>query len=111
MPDLLSSLHDIAVSSSGSVSILADIDEQANCAGVDGLAITATIAEGARIISTQETAFADATITFESISPGDYTCSVTVEDGTGPIETMQIPCVSSARELGCCHYSYIYDNT
>ena len=69
-----------------------DVNEQANCEGVEGLSITATIAEGARTISTQEANFADGTITFESISAGDYTCSVTVEDGTGPLESVQIPC-------------------
>ena len=91
VPNLLSRVQ-FTSSTSDSISLRVDVNEQANCEGVDGLTITATIAEGTRTISTQEANFADGTITFESISAGDYTCSVTVEDGTGPLESMQTPC-------------------
>ena len=94
VPSLILSLTS---SSSDSVSLMVDVNDQANCDGVDGLTITATIADGGNIIASEYAAFADSTITFEeSISPGDYTCFVTVEDGYRPIETMQTPCASSA---------------
>ena len=91
MPDLLFGVHNIPSSTSESVSILVNVDEQTNCDDVEGLIITATLTEGT-IVSTQQADFADGIITFRSISAGDYTCSVTVEDETGPIESMQIPC-------------------
>ena len=83
----------------GIVSLRVTVNEQANCAGVDGLTITATIAEGARIISTQQTDFADSSINFESLAGGDYICSVSIGDGTESIESMQIPCVAAAGKL------------
>ena len=88
VPTLLSSLRDITYLSSEGINIDVNINDQVFCEEMDELVITATIAEGSRVISTLETNFADTIISFESISPGDYTCSVTVEDGTGPIETM-----------------------
>ena len=89
---LLLSLHRIFSSTSESVSILVNVDEQTNCDGVEGLTITATLTEGNLIISTQQTHYSDTVITFRSISAGDYTCSVTVEDETGPVESLHIPC-------------------
>ena len=93
VPGLLFGVYNIPSSTSESVSILVNV---ANCDGVEGLTITATLTEGSfnTNISTQQTAadFADGIITFRSISAGDYTCSVTVEDETGPVESMQIPC-------------------
>ena len=50
MPDLLFGVHhiDIPSSTSESVSILVNVDEQTNCDGVEGLTILATLsAEGA----------------------------------------------------------------
>ena len=69
-----------------------NVNERSFCDDSNELFITATISGGSSVILTEETSFADTTITFESISPGDYTCSVTVEDETGPVEAMQIPC-------------------
>ena len=94
VPGLLSSVHHTPSSTSESVSILVNVDEQTNCDGVERLTITATLTEGVidMIVSTQQADFADSIITFKSISAGDYTCSVTVEDETGPVESMQIPC-------------------
>ena len=94
MPGLLFGVHHTPSSTSESVSILVNVDEQTNCDGVEGLTITATLTEGVidTIVSTQQADSADGIITFRSVSAGDYTCSVTVEDETGPIESMQIPC-------------------
>ena len=81
-----------------------NVDEQTNCDGVEGLTITATLTEGTTV-STQQTDFADGIITFTSISAGDYTCSVTVEDETGPVESMQIQCTPSGKfRHACQHY-------
>ena len=98
-PDLLSSVHDIPSSTSESVSILVNVDEQTNCNGVERLTITATLTEGNTIVSTQQADFEDGIITFMSISAGDYTCSVTVEDETGPIESVRIPCTLSGKVI------------
>ena len=94
VPDLLFGVHNIPSSTSESVSILVNVDEQTNCDSVEGLTITATLTEGVidMIVSTEQADFADGIITFRSISAGDYTCSVTVEDETGPVESMPIPC-------------------
>ena len=94
MPGLLFGVHHIPSSTSESVSILVNVDEQTNCDGVEGLTITATLTDGVidMIVSTEQADFADGIITFRSISAGDYTCCVTVEDETGPVESIQIPC-------------------
>ena len=94
VPGLLFGVHHTPSSTSESVSIQVNVDEQTNCDGVEGLTITATLTESDTIVSTQQVDFADGIITFTSISAGDYTCSVTVEDETGPVESMQIPCGS-----------------
>ena len=88
-----------STSETQSVSILVNVDEQTNCDGVERLTITATLTESTTV-STQQTDFADGIITFTSTSAGDYTCSVTVEDETGPVESMQIQCTPSGK------YSY-----
>ena len=49
MPNLLSRPQ-FTSSTSDSISLRVDVNEQANCEGVEGLTITATIAEGTRII-------------------------------------------------------------
>ena len=98
VPSLLSSVHQILSSTSGSVSILVNVDEQTNCDGVEGLTITATLNDGNMTISTQRTNYSDTAITFESISASDYTCSVTVEDETGPVESVHIPCTVDKGE-------------
>ena len=69
-----------------------NVDEQTKCDGVEGLTITATLTDGNLNISTQQTNYSDTVITFRSISAGDYTCSMTVEDETGPVESVHIPC-------------------
>ena len=76
-----------------------NIENQVFCKEKDQLVITATVAEGSRVLLTQEANFANTIITFESIPPGDYTCSIRVEDGTGPVETMQVPCGSTSGKL------------
>ena len=92
-PTLLGSLSEVSSPTSDSVSILVGVNEPyADCVSMDELTITATIIEGTTILSTQETSFVDTIISFESISPSDYTCSVTVEDGTGPIQVVNISC-------------------
>ena len=93
---MLSSVRNIDSFAPGIVILDVNINEHMFCDEMDELTITATIAEGTRVISTKEALFANAQITFESIPPGDYTCSVRVEDGTGPVETMQIPCASES---------------
>ena len=98
VPGLLSSVHHIRSSISEIVSILVNVDEQTNCDGVEGLTITATLSDRNMIISTQQTNYSDTAITFESISAGDYTCSVTVEDETGPVESVHIPCTVDEGE-------------
>ena len=98
VPALLSSVHNIPSSTSGSVSILVNVDEQANCDGVEGLTITSTLSDRNVTISTQQTNYSDTAITFESISAGDYACSVTVEDETGPVESVHIPCTVDEGE-------------
>ena len=92
---LLVGVHHIPSSTSESVSILVNVDEQTNCDGVEGLTITANM-----IASTQQTNYSDTMVTFssDSISAGDYTCSVTVEDETGPVESVHIPCAVSRGE-------------
>ena len=92
VPSLLSSVHHTPSSTSESVSILVNVDEQTNCDGVERLTITITLTGRDTIVSTQQVDFSDGIITFTSISAGDYTCSVTVEDEIGPVESMQIPC-------------------
>ena len=93
VPMLLSSLRDITYLAFRRVSIVVNVNERSLCNNVDELTITAIVIEGTRDLATQETVeFADTVITFEFISPGDYTCSVRVEDETGPIEMLQIPC-------------------
>ena len=94
---LLSSLHRIFSSTSENVSILVNVDEQTNCNGVEGLTITATLTDG-NLNSTQQTNYSDTVITFMSVSAGDYTCSVTVEDETGPVESLHIPCTVDEGE-------------
>ena len=89
---MLFGVYNIPSSTSESVSILVNVDEQTSCDGVEGLTITTTLTESDTVVSTQQADFADGIISFRSISAGDYTCSVTVEDETGPIESMQIPC-------------------
>ena len=101
--NLLSSVHNIPSSTSESISILVNVDEQINCADVEGLTITATIVEGNRIVSTpQQTNYSDTVITFRSISAGDYTCMVTIEVGTVTVESMQIPCTVNRGKWECC---------
>ena len=93
MPALISSVEQVS-STAGTVTLMVDVY---NCDGQDTLTITATIADSDTIISTQEdAAFTDGSITFESIPDGNYTCTVTVVDGMGPIESQvqQIPCGS-----------------
>ena len=75
-----------------------NVDEQTSYDGVKGLIITATLTDGDTIISTQQTHYSDTVITFRSISAGDYTCSVTVEDETGPVESVHIPCTVGQGE-------------
>ena len=99
VPGLLHDVYNIPSSTSESVSILVNVDEQTNCDGVEGLTITATLTEGTTV-SRQQSDFADGIITFTSTSAGDYTCSVTVEDETGPVESVQIQCTPSGK------YSY-----
>ena len=89
MPTLLSSLHNIPADS---VTILVNVNEQANCDNVKGLNITASVTRGDQVISSREADFTDNIFTFESISGDDYTCSVSVEDETGVVESMQIMC-------------------
>ena len=92
VPGLLFGVHNIPSSTSESVSILVNVDEQTNCDGVEGLTITATLTESDTIVSTQQADFADGIITFRSISAGGYTCSVVVADGSETVESVQIPC-------------------
>ena len=99
MPGLLFGVYNIPSSTSESVSILVNVDEQTNCDGVEGLTITATLTESDTIVSTQQADFADGIITFRSISAGDYTCTVTVEDETGPVESVHIPITVDESEL------------
>ena len=96
VPSLLSSVHHTPSSTSESVSILVNVDEQtiANCDGVEGITITANV-----IAATQKINTSDTDVTFRSISAGDYTCSVTVEDETGPLESVHIPCAVGQGEL------------
>ena len=101
MPALLSSVEEVS-STAGTLTLMVDVNQH-NCDGQDTLTITATIADGDTIISTQEdTSFTDGSITFESIPVGDYTCTVTVVDGMGAIESQvrQIPCGSSPTGRG-----------
>lgn len=90
MPALLSSLHNIPTSHC--VTILVDVNQQANCDNVKGLVLTATITRGDQVISTREADFADNIFVFDSIFGDGYTCSVTVEDESGVMESMQIMC-------------------
>ena len=102
VPALVSSVEEVS-SAAGTLTLMVDVNDQHNCDGQDALTITATIADGDTIISTQEeAAFTDGPITFESISAGDYTCTVTVVDGMGPIESQvqQIPCSGDSPTTG-----------
>ena len=93
MPSLLSSAPEVTSSTSDSISLMVDVNEQANCEGVEGLTITVSvILTNYSITLTRQSDFADVTIVFPNVPAGDHTCSVTVEDGTGPIESMQISC-------------------
>ena len=99
VPALISSVEQVS-STAGTLTLMVDVY---NCDGQDTLTITATIADGDTIISTQEdTSFTDGSITFESIPVGDYTCTVTVVDGMEPIESQvqQIPCGNSPTSGG-----------
>ena len=101
MPGLISSVEEVS-STAGTLTLMVDVNQH-NCDGQDTLTITATIADSDTIISTQEeAAFTDGSITFESILDGDYTCTVTVVDGMGPIESQvqQIPCGNSPTGRG-----------
>ena len=95
VPGLLFGVHHIPSSTSESVSILVNVDEQTNCDGAERLTITANV-----VASTQQTNYSDTMVTFssDSISAGDYTCSVTVEDETGPVESVYIPCTVNKGE-------------
>ena len=77
-----------------------NVDEQtiANCDGA--LTITANV-----IAATQKINTSDTDVIFGSISAGDYTCSVTVEDETGPVESVHIPCAVGQGELKHCDYN------
>ena len=101
VPALISSVEEVS-STAGTLTLMVDVNQQ-NCSGRDTLTITATIAHGDTIISTQEDAnFTDGSITFESIPDCAYTCTVTVVDGMGPIESQvqQIPCGNSPTSGG-----------
>ena len=71
---------------------------------MEGLTITATLTDGNRIISTQQTRYSDTVITFRSISTGNYNCSVTVEDETGPLKSVHTPCTVTVVEGEEKHY-------
>ena len=96
---MLSRVSNVNSVASEAVGLQIIINEHMYCDEIDELTITATVTEGSRIVSTEETSFANTRITFESIPPGDYTCSVRVEDRTGPVETMQVPCASESMTV------------
>ena len=95
-PDLLASLEVLDSlnfsSTPDSVSVRVDINEQANCNGVEDLSITASISSGNTVLASQRARFANAIVMFESLDSGDYDCSVTVESSTGSLQEMSIPC-------------------
>ena len=93
--DLLLGAYNIPSTTSGSVSILVNVDEQVNCDGLEGLAITVTLTGGAVDMTAMRADFMDGIITFTSVSAGAYTCTVAVEGDNGFRESMQIPCTSS----------------
>ena len=102
VPSLLSSLSEGVSSTAGTVTLMVDVNDQHNCTDQDTLTITATVADGATNISTREGAdFTDGPITLEPVPDGDYTCTVTVVDRIGPIESQQIPCGNSLSTSKC----------
>ena len=98
VPSLITSLSEGVSSTAGAVTLMVDVNDQYNCAGQDTLTIIAIITSGdGTVINTHEGAdFTDGPITFqESVRDGEFTCTVTVVDGVGPIEFQQIPCGNS----------------
>lgn len=93
MPSLIATLE-VTSLMSNNVSLMVDVNEQSNCDGLDGLTINANIMEGDKIISSKMANFTNITITFlnEMIPPGDFICSITIEDETGPIESSNRSC-------------------
>ena len=92
VPSFVSSLS--SSSTADEITIMVDVNDQYDCMDQDTLTIMATITDGdGSVIDTRESAdFTDGPITFGSVSVGEFTCTVTIVDGMGPIESQEISC-------------------
>lgn len=91
VPRLIVNQPEVTVTSS-SIILNVDVNEDTNCEGVDVLSITVIVTGDATDLS-QSVDFQDISVMLEPLSPGDYTCSVIINDGTGPIDSMEFPCI------------------
>ncbi len=68
------------------------MNEGINCIDKDQLHINTSISDSSGVISSSNAFFSDGLILLGILSPGTYTCSVSVMNGNERLESVDIPC-------------------
>ena len=74
------------------IGIMVDVNEGINCLDKEQLYISASASDSNGVISSTNATFSDGLVILGIMSPGAYTCTVSVRNGNETLESVDIPC-------------------